>query len=225
MWDKVTYLNWEIIYRKSNSYSNIKNHEHQDYLHFTVNYMGHPILIDSGLASYMDNHCHAKARNAEYHNSVLIDGHAYKPIQKKIFPDDYYSNSVVSEKIKTTTGYKIILKTSGFNRIDNAISFERHIVITEKSLAIVDNSNSKNDHQISNYFHFDNNLQFMNNPRFFKFSLNNTMIEFINYSHEISNSNLNICSKQYGTTELKKVLNSINIININNPITHRMNII
>jgi len=225
MWDKVTYLNWEIIYRKSNSYSNIKNHEHQDYLHFTVNYMGHPILIDSGLASYMDNHCHAKARNAEYHNSILIDGHAYKPIKKKIFPDDYYSNSVVSEKIKTTTGYKIILKTSGFNRIDNAISFERHIVITEKSLAIVDNSNSKNDHQISNYFHFDNNLQFMNNPRFFKFSLNNTMIEFINHSNEISSTNLNICSKQYGTTELKKVLNSINVINSNSPVTHRMNII
>ena len=117
------------------------------------------------------------------------------------------------------------MQTSGFNRIDNAISFERHLLIDSKSLTIVDKSYSKINHKIENYFHFDNNLQFMNNPRFFKFSLNNTMIEFINHSNEISSTNLNICSKQYGTTELKKVLNSINIINSNSPITHRMNII
>ena len=74
MWDKVIFSDWEIIYRKSNNFMNIENHEHQDYLHFIVNYMGYPVLIDSGLASYVENHDHANARNAEHHNSVLIDG-------------------------------------------------------------------------------------------------------------------------------------------------------
>ena len=93
MWDKIIFSDWEIIYRKSNSFENIENHEHIDYLHFVVNYMGCPILVDSGLASYMSNHIHANARNAEYHNSLLIDDYAYMPMKKKIFPDKYYATS------------------------------------------------------------------------------------------------------------------------------------
>ncbi len=225
MWDKVIFSDWEIIYRKSNSFMNIENHEHQDYLHFIVNYMGYPVLIDSGLASYVENHDHANARNAEHHNSVLIDGYAYKARKKKIFSNKYYMMSNTSIKTKTDTGYKIILQTSGFNRIDNAISFERHLLIDSKSLTIVDKSYSKINHKIENYFHFDNNLQFMNNPRFFKFNLNNSTLEFTNYSNELSNSILNLYSKQYGITELKKVLKSTNIINSSNLITHRLRIL
>ena len=225
MWDKVTFSDWEIIYRKTNSFVNIKNHEHQDYLHFIVNYMGYPVLIDSGLASYADNHIHANARNAEYHNSILIDGYAYKASQKKIFPDHYYAASNESIKTKTKTGHKIILKTSGFNRIDSTISFERHLLINDKSLTIIDNSKSKHNHEIENYFHFDNSLRFINHPKSFKFILNDSVFEFINHSNELSNSDLNLYSKQYGVTESKKVLNSINIINSNNPVTHRLNII
>ena len=177
MWDKITFSDWEIIYRKGNSFENIENHEHIDYLHFIVNYRGYPILIDSGLASYVSNHAHANARNAEYHNSLLIDSYAYKPMKKKIFPDKYYAMNNSSIKTKTQTGYKLILKTSGFNRIDNNIDFD------------------------------------------------NTKIEFVNHSNELSNSDLNLYSEQYGTTQLKKVLNSKNIINKNNPIIHRINII
>ena len=225
MWDKIIFSDWEIIYRKSNSFENIENHEHIDYLHFVVNYMGCPILVDSGLASYMSNHIHANARNAEYHNSLLIDGCAYKPMKKKIFPDKYYAMNSSSIKTKTQTGYKLILKTSGFNRIDNNIDFERHLLIANKSLTIIDNSNSKTDHKIENYFHFDPNLQFMNNSESFRFSLDNTKIEFVNHCNELSSNDLNVYSKQYGTTELKKVLNSKNIINNTNPIIHRINII
>ena len=225
MWDKITFSDWEIIYRKGNSFENIENHEHMDYLHFIVNYRGYPILIDSGLASYMSNHIHANARNAEYHNSLLIDGCAYKPMKKKIFPDKYYAMNSSSIKTKTQTGYKLILKTSGFNRIDNNIDFERHLLIANKSLTIIDNSNSKTNHKIENYFHFDPNLQSIDNSESFRFSLNNTKIEFVNHSNELSNSDLNLYSEQYGTTQLKKVLNSKNIINKNNPIIHRINII
>ena len=225
MWDKIIFSDWEIIYRKSNSFENIENHEHIDYLHFVVNYMGYPILIDSGLASYMSNHIHAKARNAEYHNSLLIDDYAYMPMKKKIFPDKYYVACNSSIKTKTETGYKLILKTSGFNRIDKNIDFERHLLVEDKSLTIVDNSNSKNDHKIENYFHFDSNLQFIKNSGSFRFSLNDTSMEFMNHNNQLSNNHLNIGSKQYGSTELKKVLNSKNIINDNNPIIHRINII
>lgn len=225
MWDKIIFSDWEIIYRKGNSFQNIKNHEHIDYLHFTVNYRGYPILIDSGLASYMSNHIHANARNAEYHNSLLIDGYAYKPMKKKIFPDNYYAMNNSSTKMKTQTGYKLILKTSGFNRIDNSINFERHLLITSKSLAVIDNSNSLIDHKIENYFHLDSNLQFMDNLESCRFSLDDTRIEFINHSNELSGNDLNIYSKQYGTTELKKVLNSKNVINNANPVIHRINII
>jgi len=225
MWDKITFSDWEIIYRKGNSFENIENHEHIDYLHFIVNYRGYPILIDSGLASYVSNHAHANARNAEYHNSLLIDSYAYKPMKKKIFPDKYYAMNNSSIKTKTQTGYKLILKTSGFNRIDNNIDFERHLLIANKSLTIIDNSNSKTNHKIENYFHFDPNLQAMDNSESFRFSLNDTKIEFVNHSNELSSSNLNLYSEQYGTTQLKKVLNSKNIINKNNPIIHRINII
>ena len=225
MWDKIIFSDWEIIYRKSNSFKNIENHEHIDYLHFVVNYMGYPILIDSGLASYMSNHIHAKARNAEYHNSLLIDDYAYMPMKKKIFPDKYYVACNSSIKTKTETGYKLILKTSGFNRIDKNINFERHLLVEDKSLTVIDNSNSKNDHKIENYFHFDSNLQFIKNSGSFRFSLNDTSMEFMNHNNQLSNNHLNIGSKQYGSTELKKVLNSKNIINDNNPVIHRINII
>ena len=225
MWDKIIFSDWEIIYRKSNSFENIENHEHIDYLHFVVNYMGCPILVDSGLASYMSNHIHANARNAEYHNSLLIDDYAYMPMKKKIFPDKYYVACNSSIKTKTETGYKLILKTSGFNRIDKNIDFERHLLVEDKSLTVIDNSNSKNDHKIENYFHFDSNLQFIKNSGSFRFSLNDTSMEFMNHNNQLSNNHLNIGSKQYGSTELKKVLNSKNIINDNNPIIHRINII
>ena len=76
-----------------------------------------------------------------------------------------------------------------------------------------------------NYFHFDPNLQSIDNSESFRFSLNNTKIEFVNHSNELSNSDLNLYSEQYGTTQLKKVLNSKNIINKTNPIIHRINII
>ena len=36
------------------------------------------------------------------------------------------SNSSI--KTKTQTGYKAYFKTSGFNRIDNNIDFERHLL-------------------------------------------------------------------------------------------------
>ena len=225
MWDKIIFSDWEIIYRKSNSFKNIENHEHIDYLHFVVNYMGYPILIDSGLASYMSNHIHTNARNAEYHNSLLIDDYAYMPMKKKIFPDKYYATSNSSIKTKTETGYKLILKTSGFNRIDKNIDFERHLLVEDKSLAIIDNSNSKNDHKIENYFHFDSNLNFIKDSGAFKFSLNDTSMEFINHDNELSNNVLNVFSKQYGSTELKRVLNSKSIINDTNSIIHRMNIL
>ena len=224
MWDKVIFSNWEIIYRTSSSYVNIENHEHQDYLHFIVNYLGYPVLVDSGLASYMKDHMHANARNAEYHNSILIDGHPYSPTKEKIFPDEYYVTHNSSAKTKTKTGYKVILKTSGFNRIDSAINFERHLIIDDKSLIIIDNSKSVLDHKIENFFHFDNNLRFLNNPRYFKFNVNDSMIEFVNYGDELLNSSLNIYSKKYGHTQRKKVLNSINIINSSNPIIHKLNI-
>ena len=225
MWDRIIFSDWEIIYRKSNAFKNIENHEHADYLHFIANYMGYPVLVDSGLASYMNNHPHSKARNAEYHNSLLIDGYAYKSMKKKIFPDEYYAMSNSSIKIKTGTGCKLILKTSGFNRIDNNINFERHLLIDNKSLTIVDNSNSKIDHEIENYFHFDSNIQAMNNSKTFKFNLNDTMFEFTNHSNELLNNNLNQYSKQYGSIELKKVLSGKNIINNKNPIIHRLDIL
>ena len=225
MWDKIIFSDWEIIYRKNNSFENIEAHEHIDYLHFIVNYMGYPVLIDSGLASYMSNHIHANARNAEYHNSLLIDDYAYMPMKNKIFPDKYYVMSNSSAKIETQTGYKIVLKTSGFNRIDKNINFERHLLVEDKSLTIVDNSNSKNDHKIENYFHFDSNLKFIKDSGSFKFSLNGISMKFINHDNELSNNDLNICSKQYGSTELKRVLNSKSIINDANPIIHRISII
>ena len=80
------------------------------------------------------------------------------------------------------------------------------------------------DHKIENFFHFDNNLRFLNNPRFFKFNVNDSMIEFVNHGDELLNSSLNIYSKKYGHTQRKKVLNSINIINSSNPIIHKLNI-
>ena len=225
MWDKIIFSDWEIIYRKSNSFENIENHEHTDYLHFIANYMGYPILVDSGLASYMSNHPHSKARNAEYHNSLLIDECAYKPMRKKIFPDEYYVTSNSSMKTKTKTGYKLILKTSGFNRIDNNINFERHLLVDNKSLTIIDNSNSKIDHKIENYFHFDSNIQPMNNSKIFKFNFNDTKFEFTNHSNELFKNDLNQYSKQYGFIELKKVLCSKNIINNKNPVIHRLDIL
>ncbi len=225
MWGKINYSNWEIIYRKRNRFVNIENHEHQDYLHFTANYMGYPVLIDSGLASYMKNHIHSNARSAEYHNSILIDGYAYTPSNMKAFPDEYNNPDNLSKETKIKNGYKLILKTSGFDRIDKTINFERHILIDNESLTIIDNSNSEVNHRIENYFHFDNNLNFLDDPNYFKFNLNNSTIEFMNHTKELKDSKLNIYSKQYGITEKKKVLSSTNIINSSTPVIHRLNII
>ena len=49
--------------------------------------------------------------------------------------------------------------------------------------------------------------------------------EFINYNNEISNNNLNQSSTQYGKTQLKRVLYSINTINNKRPIIHKLNIL
>ena len=225
MWDKVTFSNWEVIYRKSNSFDNVANHEHIDYLHFIVNYMGHPVLVDSGLASYMPNHPHAAARNSEYHNSLLIDNFSYKPFKSRIFSNKYYASTNSAIKTELKSGYKVVLKTSGFNRIDKDINFERHLMIDNKSLTISDISLSKINHEIKNYFHFDSNLQFINDSKLFKFNIENTLFEFINFSDEISNDNLNQYSKQYGKTQSQRVLNSINTINNKKPIIHKLNIL
>ena len=225
MWDKITFSDWEITYRKMNSFDNIASHEHTDYLHFIINYMGHPLLIDSGLASYMSDHKHANARNAEYHNSLLIDDHSYKPFKNKVFSDNYYASENSVTKTESESECKVILKTSGFNRIDKNINFERHIMINNKSLTITDISSSKINHKIENYFHFDPNLRFMKDNELFKFKVEDVSFEFINYDNEISNNNLNQSSTQYGKTQLKRVLYSINTINNKRPIIHKLNIL
>ena len=225
MWDKISFSEWEITFRKANSFDNIANHEHTDYLHFIVNYMGHPILIDSGLASYMSDHEHADARNAEYHNSLLIDDCSYKPFKNRLFPNTYYESKNIVTKTELQSGYKVVLKTSGFNRIDKNINFERHLIIDNKSLTISDMSSSKTNHKIENFFHFDPNLRFIKDSGFFKFNIEDVSFEFINYNNEISNNNLNQSSTQYGKTQLKRVLYSINTINNKKPIIHKLNIL
>jgi len=225
MWDKISFFEWEITFRKANSFDNIANHEHTDYLHFIVNYMGHPILIDSGLASYMSDHEHADARNAEYHNSLLIDDCSYKPFKNRLFSNKYYESKNTVTKTELKSGYKVVLKTSGFNRIDKNINFERHIMIDNKSLTISDISSSKFNHKIENYFHFDPKLRFMNDSELFKFTVKDVSFEFVNYKNEISNNNLNQSSMQYGKTQLKRVLYSKNTINNKRAIIHKLNIL
>ena len=225
MWDKIIFSDWEIIFRKVNSFDNIASHEHTDYLHFIINYMGHPILIDSGLASYMSDHKHANARNSEYHNSLLIDDYSYKPLKNRIFSDKYYASKNSATKTELESGCKVILKTSGFNRIDKNINFERHIMIDNKSITISDKSSSKINHKIENYFHFDPNLRFMKDSALFKFKVEDVSFEFINCNNEISNNNLNQSSIQYGKTQLKRVLYSKNTINNKRAIIHKLNIL
>ncbi len=224
MWDKITFADWEIIYRKTDSFDNIASHEHTDYLHFIVNYMGYPILVDSGLASYMPDHKHASARNAEYHNSLLIDNLSYKPLKNRVFPDRYYASKNSAIKTELQSGCKVVLKTSGFNRIDKDINFERHLMIDRKSLAISDISLSKTNHKIENYFHFNPKLKFINDSGAFKFNIKDISFKFMNCNNEILNSRLNQFSKQYGKTQSKKVLNSVNTINNKRAIIHKINI-
>ena len=98
-------------------------------------------------------------------------------------------------------------------------------MINNKSLTITDISSSKINHKIENYFHFDPNLRFMKDNELFKFKVEDVSFEFINYDNEISNNNLNQSSTQYGKTQLKRVLYSINTINNKRPIIHKLNIL
>ena len=225
MWGKASFNDWLILYRDSKPYDFVENHEHYDFLHFVLYYKNIPVLIDSGRASYVDNHQHFYATSAMFHNSLTIDGVAYKANKNKLYPRDYYKNKCSVSKEMYDDSLKIIFYTDGFNRIDKNINFMRKIIITNTKFIVSDNSFSNQDHNIENFFHFDKNIKLDATSNTAILNLKNNTLIFSKFDNYLkSNNNLSLMSTKYGEIQNKPVLHSVNKISSEMKVIHSLEI-
>ncbi|MBH44250.1 MAG: hypothetical protein CMD88_02185 [Gammaproteobacteria bacterium] len=223
MWEKTNFNKWSLIMRSSDKFSYLPNHEHHDLLHFVLFYNELPVLVDSGRASYNPIDVHAKSYLPEYHNSIRIDGLGYIPDSKHLYPNNYnYQDSNIITKVENKT-LEILIRTQGFNRIDNKINFTRRILVNQNKIEIIDSSQSLKSHVIDNYFHFHPQVKINKDKNNYSFKINNKYFIFSPVNKN-KDKDISYFSNEYGHIEEKFVIHNTHTISKDNEIRHNLEI-
>jgi hypothetical protein len=217
MWNSLSHKKWRIIFKSDENKMTPFNHNHLDYYSFILIYDDKVVLNDSGGSSYDTKLKDIDARLPEYHNSVRIKGLGYKPDNARYFTNRY-TNCIFDTKInKKLDCIEISLMSSGFNRIDENISFTRLISIYDTTVVVSDNSFSVNEYPIEHYFHFPVNSKIKNSNSYIDININEQKIKMTSHCGDKiivnENKNLQHFSEQYGQKLLK------NYIKINSEIS------
>ena len=225
MWEKAEFKDWEIFFKTDEKIINPYHHGHHDFYSFVLHDNGVPIMVDSGGASYdKANKYSQTAKFSESHNTILINNLGYKPKSIKYLPSDYWNSEFSYKCIKNDTYVKIELSCTGFNRIDNSINLTRTIILSDEGVTIKDSSNSNVSHKISNYFHFDPNIELKYNDH--ELIIEGTKRNYVFKHMKTSNISINptdeyrFYSEKYGINNKKSFIKNQNIISKNLSITH-----
>lgn len=229
MWNSLNHKKWRIIFKSDENIMTPFNHNHLDYYSFVLIYDNKVVLNDSGGGSYDPKLKDIDVRLPEYHNSIRIKGLGYKPDSTRYFTNRYI-NCIFETKInKKSDCIEISLMSSGFNRIDENISFTRLIRIYDSTVAILDNSFSNKQYPIEHYFHFPVNSKIKNYNSCIDININEQKIKMINHSGgEIivnENKSLQHYSEQYGQKLLKNYIKINSEISKCKPISYTIEII
>tara|TARA_X000000368_G_C23050506_1_gene721165 strand:+ start:226 stop:930 length:705 start_codon:yes stop_codon:yes gene_type:complete len=229
MWNSLNHKKWRIIFKSDENIMTPFNHNHLDYYSFVLIYDNKVVLNDSGGGSYDPKLKDIDVRLPEYHNSIRIKGLGYKPDSTRYFTNRYI-NCIFETKInKKSDCIEISLMSSGFNRIDENISFTRLIRIYDSTVVILDNSFSNKQYPIEHYFHFPVNSKIKNYNSCIDININEQKIKMINHSGgEIivnENKSLQHYSEQYGQKLLKNYIKINSEISKCKPISYTIEII
>ena len=229
MWNSLNHKKWRIIFKSDENTMTPFNHNHLDYYSFVLIYDNKIVLNDSGGSSYDPKLKDIDARLPEYHNSIRINGLGYKPDKTRYFTNRYI-NCVFDTKINEKSDcIEISLMSSGFNRIDENISFTRLIRIYDSIVEISDNSFSNKQYPIEHYFHFPINTKIKNSNSCIDINIDEQKIKMINHcgSKIIVNENKNLqhYSEQYGQKLLKNYVRINSEISKYKPVSYTIEII
>ncbi|MDA1000247.1 MAG: heparinase II/III-family protein, partial [bacterium] len=151
---------WELfVYLNPDGHVPAWSHGHSDLLGFLLMYGGHPVLVDSGRATYADNPLGHYGRGASSHNTFRVDGlapclvHAhngYVPLMMK----EYFAYPAEVRIERREDGLKARLMCSGYQRIALGIRVERVFLLGEGGLRIIDEVLGSGRHLLESFFHF-----------------------------------------------------------------------
>jgi hypothetical protein len=167
------------------------NHSHNDYFHFVLFYEKKPIIIDSGIKSYLKNDEINKL--SEFHNSFLIN-------KKNIL--DKRVNANMLKRLVHPIDNKYKIKHSENNLLMVGLNkyffFKRHISIGNSWVSITNNLKMNNTNDVNFKLHLDNNLLLKKNGKECKMILKkkHSLIQF--------------------NTNQKSILNTISLKKVNN---------
>jgi hypothetical protein len=134
---------------KSDSTSHV-GHFHQDLLHYSLSYMSHEILVDSGRQNYLNSYPSKAQIRSVGHNSVIVDSTEILPFPFLKYPQSYAPGSFSVE----TFNFGIKFKTNLFNRNKkNGREFNRKLSFTESKMSCED-SVSGSAQELLSFYHF-----------------------------------------------------------------------
>tara|TARA_B110000858_G_C17785371_1_gene466978 strand:+ start:45 stop:749 length:705 start_codon:yes stop_codon:yes gene_type:complete len=229
MWNSLSHNKWRILFKTDETKMTPFNHNHLDYYSFILIYDDIVILNDSGGSSYDPKLKDTDARLPEYHNSIKIEGLGYKPNNIRYLTDKYINCTFRTKINKKPDCLEISFMSSGFNRIDENISFTRLISIYDSTVLILDNSFSNKEYSIEHYFHFPVNSEIKKSNSHIDIIIDNQKIKMTsnNMDKTIINQNkyLRYYSEQYSRRSLKNYIKSNSMISKGNPISYTIEVV
>ena len=224
MWEKISFKNWDIIYKKNEDFIDTLNHSHFDFLSFILFHKNSPILIDCGRGSYYKSNVHYDAYMPKYHNTITLDELSYKPYHYNRYPKEYYTHCCYTKKIINDSSVNIEMTTDGFKRIDSSLKYKRIISITDNFFKVTDCFSANNTHSLKNFFHFHNSFKVELYNDYIELSNRNSRYKFSNNTKNlkvITKNEMNNNSNTYGTVTKHPVFISTNNT-ISTNITHKV---
>ena len=229
MWNSLNHNKWRILFKTDEAKMTPFNHNHLDYYSFILIYDDKVILNDSGGSSYDPKLKDTDARLPEYHNSIRIEGLGYKPNNIRYFTNKYINCTFRTKINKKDDCLEISLMSSGFNRIDENISFTRLISIYDSTVLISDESFSTKKYSIEHYFHFPVNSKIKTSNSCIYININEQKIKMISHSGDKitinENKNLQHYSEQYGQKLSKNYIKINSEISKSKPVSYTIEIV
>ena len=177
----------------------ITDHRHSDMGHFILYYNNHPIMIDSGRYTYINNKTRLFLKSQFAHNTLFMDNdELIKPINSWKF-----LNQVKESKIKLLNDSVIEITYASEN-----VRFKRQFFMLEEGLLIINeviNNTDEYVHTANRLYHINNDIKVNQHKNNIELTINKQKLYFYTNAESVSINNSIVSYKYNELTSNQKI--------------------